>query len=123
MGILAGLWTVAVSYLDGRLHTCPATGCPPSGSGLWDVVVPALSVVLILDSFVCLVGPRRVFYASAALSGVLAASVLLGPSLETMVLYVTLGLLSVEFVLSIIAARWETKVSEQSHPMNLPVFG
>ena len=121
VGILAGLWTVAVFYLDGVAHTCPATGCPPPG--LSGVVVPALSVVLVLDSLVCFIGPKSFFYASAVLSAVLAASMLLTPYLEPLILYLTVGLLGLGFVLSVVAARWETKVSEQSHPMNLPVFG
>ena len=83
----------------------------------------ALSAVLVLDSLVCLVGPRKVFYSSALLSALLAVSVFFSSSFEEVVMYATLGLLGVELVASIVAARWETKVSEQSHPMNLPVFG
>ena len=122
-GVLTGLWTIAAFYLDGVAHTCPSTGCPQTGPALWGIVVLALSAVLVVDSLVCFVGPRRVFYASALLSAVLAVSVFLSSSFEDVVVYATLGLLGVSFVVSVVAARWETKVSEQSHPMNLPVFG
>ncbi len=113
LGILTGLLTVAAWFL----------GATPYSS-LWGTIALTLAVILVLDSLVALVAPKRVFYASALLSVLLGGSVWLGSGSDaTIVTLLTLVLTGVTFVLSVLAARFEPKVSEQSNPMNLPVFG
>ncbi len=84
----------------------------------------ALAVVLIVDSLVALVGPKRIFYSSALLSALLAGSEWIGSgsgaAAATLLVVAAAG---ATLALSVVAARFEPQVSEQSHPMNLPVFG
>lgn len=121
IGVVAGAWVFAAVYLGYLGHqACSGSGCSPTT--LVGTVTEALGIVLALDSFVCLVGPRRIFYASAFLSAILGGAVLLGPA-DTTALIVTLALTFGEFVLSLLAARQGTGMSEQQNPMNLPVFG
>lgn len=108
-----GLWVVAVTYL-GQAGVVEASQ--------WGVLTEGLAVVLILGSLLCMVGPRRVFYVEAVVTLFLAASIVVAPTPDA-IAFVTLGITAVAFVLSATAARWEPRVSEQSHPMNLPVFG
>ena len=83
-----------------------------------------MAVVLTLDSFVALVGPRRIFYASAVLSALLAGSEWLGLGSDATVgNMLAIAVAIVTLVLSVVAARFEPEIPEQSHPMNLPVFG
>ena len=113
LGIIAGVWTVVAS-LEGltRYHS------------LWSPLTTALAAVLVIDSVVCLVGPKLVFYASVVLSILLGGSIFLGSGSDlNLYSLLAIGLAGATFVLSLIAARSESKVSEQSHPMNLPVFG
>ena len=109
LAIATGLWTILTAA-----YSFPTT---------WNPVVFALAVFLVLGSIVSLVGPKSVFYMSALLSAAEATIIFLGSNLTNFFTLVSVGLLAVTFVLCILAARWEVKVSEQSHPMNLPVFG
>ena len=77
---------------------------------------------LVITSLISLFSPRIVFYASALLAVVLDGSLLVGSALN-LVAILTLGLGAVAFVTALAAARREGMVSEQSNPMNLPVFG
>lgn len=102
--------------------------CAPVSIGrctsLFGLLEEALAVVLILDSAICLFGPRKVFYSTAGLSAILAVIVLFASAANPLsVGALTVGLLGVVSIVSVMAARWEPKVSEQAHPMNLPVFG
>jgi Na+/melibiose symporter-like transporter len=83
-----------------------------------------VAIILVLDSLVALVGPKRIFYVSALLSALLTGSEWLGSGADvTAVKVLTIAMACVTLVLSVVAARLEPRVSEQSHPMNLPVFG
>ncbi len=85
---------------------------------------PAFAIALVLDSFVALVGPKRIFYASALLSALMTGSEWLGSGSDaTVVNILAIAMAGVTLVLSVIAARFEPEISEQSHLMNLPVFG
>jgi hypothetical protein len=88
-----------------------------------NIYVVALSVLLFLNSLVTMVGPRLAFYASAVLSVLLGVSMIPNSSLVDPVVLVALGLVVLTFALSAAAARRRTQISEQSNPMNLPVFG
>ena len=90
----------------------------------WATLTLALAVALFFDSFVAFVGPKRIFYSSALLSALLAGSELVGSGpAATPVTFLTIAMAAVTLALSMLAARLETAVSEQSNPMNLPVFG
>ncbi len=112
-GVLTGVWTAVASYTA-------RSSVPTLGFNF----ALSLAILLVIDSLLCLVGPRRIFYTSAFLSAILVAVFVLGSAANaTAVVLITLGMAGVTFVLSILAARSEPKVSEQSNPMNLPVFG
>lgn len=109
LGIVAGSWVILMLGF-GSLTT-------------WSPVVLAVAVLLVLGSILSLVGPKKVFYGSALLSAAQAGVLSLESNLTDFFTLVALGLSGGTFLLCILAARWETKVSEQSNPMNLPVFG
>ncbi len=113
VGILTGLLAVGAS-LSGLTPLRP----------LWVTLALALAIALVLDSFVTLVGPRRIVYVSALLSALLPGSEWLGPGSDaTVVNALAIAMASVTLVLSIITAKFESEVSEQSHRMNLLIFG
>jgi len=92
--------------------------------GYWETLTLALAAVLVLDSIVAFVGPSRIFYSTALVSALLAGSEWVGGGSDAstaILLSVVMG--GATLVLSVGAARFEPKVSEQSNPMNLPVFG
>ena len=112
-GILTGMLAVAEWF----------SGGPPLHP-FWATLALALAIALILDSFVALVGPKRIFYASALLSVLLAWSEWLGSGSDaTVANMLAVAMAGATLALSLIAARFEPRISEQSHPMNLPVFG
>jgi hypothetical protein len=130
VGVAAGALTIGGVYLFGVGQACGGGFFPPSVAlscpafsvfSPWPEIVQAVAAVLILVSLVSYIGPRKFFYGSAVLSALLAILVqesVLNPS----VLF-TFGLAIAAVVLCVVAARWEARVSEQSNPMNLPVFG
>lgn len=90
----------------------------------WVTLALTVAIILVLDSFLALFGPKRIFYVSALLSALMAGSEWLGSGSDaTVVNMLIIAMACVTLVLSILAARLEPKVSEQYHPMNLPVFG
>lgn len=112
-GILTGLMTVG-AWLSELTPLRP----------FWVTLALALAIALVLDSFVVLVGPKRIFYVSALLSALLAGSEWFGSGSDaTVVSVLTIATAGATLVLSIVAARFEPEISEQSNPMNLPVFG
>ncbi len=82
-----------------------------------------MDVVLALGCIGAIVGPRRIFYAPAILSILGAGAAVYGTGPLGWAAWLTLGLGGVSFVLCVVAARMGAPVSEQSNPMNLPVFG
>ena len=112
-GILTGL-LAAGAWFSGLTPLRP----------FWVTLALTVAIILVLNSFVVLVGPKRVFYVSALLSALLTGSEWLGSGTNaTVASMLTIAMACVTLVLSIIAAKLEPQVSEQSHPMNLPVFG
>jgi hypothetical protein len=116
VGLFDGIWILAVQYL-GRLGASVMVND-------WGPLTLALAVVLIVDSFFSMVGPRKAFYVTAVIALLVAGSIfsVVGTGYE-LVADLTVILTLALFVLALVAARREPKVSEQSHPMNLPVFG
>lgn len=91
--------------------------------GIWVWVVTVVSVVLVVDSLVALVGPRMVFYAQAVLAALLIVTEWAASDAASLAMLLVVLAGAVTLVLCILAARHEQRISEQSHPMNLPVFG
>lgn len=122
-GMLAGAWVFGGSYFGGIGRALCGGGPPCVRSASPNFYVVAIAVLLVLNSVVCFFGPRVLFYASGGLSILLAGSVFPSSPLNDPVVWVAFGLAFATLVLSVLAARRMTEVSEQANPMNLPVFG
>jgi hypothetical protein len=112
-GVLTGLLGIG-DWLYGVTHMTMT----------WDGIVVALAALLIADSLIAMIGPRKVFYSVALLSALLAASEWAGArSGLSWGGAVTVVLAVATVALGVAVAFREPGVSEESHPMNLPVFG
>ena len=124
VGVLAGLWAFGGTFADGvarEVSLCSGNAsCPAAGANPF---VMGLAGLLVFASFACLVGTGRVFYAQAVVSVLLGAAMVPNSSLGDSVVDAAFGLVAASFVLSVAAARRRGGFSEQSNPMNLPVFG
>jgi len=89
----------------------------------WVTLTLTAAAILIADSFVVFLGPKGTFYSLAILSAILACSEWFGTESGSMAVLLTVSAAGVTLVLAVVAARFEPRVSEQAHPMNLPVFG
>lgn len=90
----------------------------------WVTLALAVAIALVPDSFVAIIGPKWILYVSALLLALLAGSEWLGSGSDaTAVNLLAIATAGVTLVLSIAAARYGPEISEQSHPLNLPVFG
>ena len=124
VGVVAGLWNVWAYFRECRGVTalCPSLHSAPTGTE--GTVVLGLAVVLVLVSLATFIGPALLFYFSAiagvAIDGLVAINY---SSIAEGSLFVSLILVTVSVVLSFVSATRKTTVSEQSHPLNLPVFG
>jgi hypothetical protein len=132
LGLVNGVWVIAVGAYWNQIFSIGSgdiscTGsCYPAGT---DHIVLVLGVVLLIDSLVCLLAFSRAFYISAILSVLVLLLVLAltaGLSLAwashpAIPATIILGIATA--VLDVIAARRKTYVSEENHPLNLPVFG
>lgn len=124
MGVIAGLWNLWAHFqvCSGPLALCPAVEAAPNGTD--GTIMLVLAVILFLVSLGTFVGPPALFYGSVALGLIIDAIELLNySSISPVDVYITLLLVTVSLGLGLVAARSRTSVSEQSHPMNLPVFG
>ena len=121
LGALSAVWTIVTTYLS--VLPSPACGpivCSTIHNSGW--VVESLAIVLLIVSAACLIGPKSLFYLSSLFSAVLAGTVYALTEF-TAIVAATLVIYAAALVLGVLAARSEASVSEQSHPMNLPVFG
>ncbi len=81
-----------------------------------------LSVILLADSLLCLYGVHHAFLVAAVLSAIILAVGSLAALTD--VAHLALILVSLASVAAnLIAFRATPRLSEQAHPMNLPVFG
>ncbi len=127
-GAAAGLLTLLgnIAYPSFVYPEVCNQGLCTAVSGWVPMVSGALGILLAFDSAICLVGPRKAFYGVTAVSLLIAVLLVMveavrganGPFFWT-----TLALTMSATVLSFLAARTKTAMSEQSNPMNLPVFG
>lgn len=118
VSLINGAWGVVAGLYSTRIFDVQLS---MSGGDFWILVV---GILLLLDSIVCIVGFRTAFYGSAALSVLLILDILLfGAAISDIafIASVLLGLITV--VLDIITVRHREIVSEENHPLNLPVFG
>lgn len=114
------MWTLTGSYtnLFGLLSLCSGENCVSQPFLIGQIVAAVLVLVSIASYF----GPRTILYAVAVLSALLAGFLLFTYALSSSV-DITLGMLVITLILSLMGALRNPRVSEQSHPMNLPVFG
>jgi hypothetical protein len=86
--------------------------------------VLGLAVVLVLISLATFIGPAALFFLTAVVGVAIDALVVINySSIAAGSFLITIILVTVSVVLSVVSATRKTSVSEQSHPMNLPVFG
>jgi hypothetical protein len=123
VSVLAGAWGLFAQLSSCHSGCLPASYTAPN-QGFLGLLFLLLSVVLVIDGLVGFVGPKAVFYAAIVFALLIDVVELLSySSIVQVYFYVTLALVTLSLVLSLGAARARTGVSEQSHPMNLPVFG
>lgn len=112
------LYGMAVAgYWDSIVHLAVGIAGP-------NIILVTAGVILLLDSVVCFFGFTNAFYVSAVLSAVIillevAQSIPLAGTafvVGAILCVVTIGL-------DILGARRKSVVSEENHPLNLPVFG
>jgi hypothetical protein len=129
VGVVAGCWAaIGGSVLSDWLYPplCQTSLCP-LGPG-WVPWVPsavvAVGVALAVASVVAFSLTKKAFYFGALLSAVLATLVYGYMAYSSWGYGWTTVLLAIaSAVLGVLAARKRPGMSEQSNPMNLPVFG
>ena len=124
LGMATGIWALALSFLDGAIHSCPAGGCPAQGVSLSGILVVALGVALAFNSAVSFFWHKGVLYMTSLLSVLLATAVVLNSgAYDRSGLWVCVAIAAVSAAVNLVAARAGTGMAEQANPMNLPVFG
>ena len=124
VGVVAGLWNIWAYFQECRGVTSLCPSLQPAPTGTEGTVVLGLAVVLVLVSLVTFIGPIVLFYLSAVVGVTIDALVVVSySSIEEGSFLVTVILVTVSVVLEIISAVRRTSMPEQSHPMNLPIFG
>jgi hypothetical protein len=132
LSLVGGSWAAFVAYYGANVVSCaPFSTCileqggsgPLSASQLQEALF-VIGAFLALDALVSFVGVRASFILGAALSA--AALVVVAVQWGTYSatdssVAVVLSLLSV--VADVVASRPARGMSEQTNPMNLPVFG
>ena len=127
VGVAAGV-CAALGGIGFPQGAYPPDGCAPGSclgvSSYYPAVVGSLGILLVVACILGFLGPKVAMYAATAVSAAIAA-LTLGVYTEMSLFYfwATLVLASIAAVLAFVAARLQTGMSEQSNPMNLPVFG
>jgi hypothetical protein len=123
--VFVGAWALVQVWAFPTVYACPNGGCPAS------ITIPPeltllFGVLLIADGLICFARLRAAFYAGGLLSVVMAVLVLYQwtgatpPNLA----FVALPVVSLlALIADILALSSKSKLAEQQHPMNLPVFG
>jgi hypothetical protein len=135
LSLVNGIWIIALGAFWNQLLGLELGDISCAGScsffGL-DHIVLVLGVILLVDSLVSFLAFTRAFYVSAAVSALVLLLVLFSvwgsiSSMQVSVNYpaipvsIVLGIVTI--ALDIIAANRKTYVSDEHHPLNLPVFG
>ncbi|MDA4124339.1 MAG: hypothetical protein OK438_02630 [Thaumarchaeota archaeon] len=125
-GVATGLLSTGGSLFSSFAYPSQCPSGAQCASSPWSVItiLGALGILLIFDSAISYVGPRRAFYGETGVS-VLIAVLLVSITGEASATYfwLTLTLALLAAVLSLVAAIPRSALTEQSNPMNLPVFG
>lgn len=124
--LLEGLWVlyIVLSPSPGEGTFCLTCSGPALGAPLFPIL---LGVLLLVDSTLCLLGRWIAFLLGALLSATTIVLVLLHLSelgrsyLEVSTVLTVLSLAAL--ILDVKAAISQPKLSEENHPLNLPVFG
>jgi hypothetical protein len=125
LSLLNGLWAAYIAaVLVNTPSNCPLGGCPVTLSTYLPTLLLVVAVILVIDSLVSLGGFRVGFLLGAVLSAVVLVLVALQwGSLGGLDSYVSAALSVLAIVADAIASRPSGSLSEQTHPLNLPVFG
>jgi hypothetical protein len=123
VSVINGIWGIIAGAYWKMLFQSQSLGVnnilPPT-----NLVIIGIAVLLVLDSVVCLVGISKAFYASAVISlAMVGAEFAMGGGLDTTGAMVALPLMVVTVAMDIVGATRKQYVSEENHPLNLPVFG
>jgi hypothetical protein len=124
VGAAAGFWNIWAHFQSPEASGVFILMQQHAPVGEDGTIVLILAIVLALASLATFVAPASLFYVSAAASLLIDALELLSySSVVQWAFWVTIVLTSLSLGLALLAGRRRTSVSEQSHPMNLPVFG
>ena len=124
VGAVAGIWNIWEYFEDCRGGTSPCPALHTTPTGTEGTAVLGLAVVLLLFSLATYIGPAFLFYVTATAGAAIDCLVAINhTSIAEGSFLVTLILVTASVVLSVASATRRTTVSEQSHPLNLPVFG
>jgi hypothetical protein len=125
LSLLNGLWStyIAIAAMNAPA-SCPEGGCPTTAYTYLLTLLLVVAVALVVDSLTSFRGFRVSFILGAVLSALVVGLVALQWSSFGATVSAVSVLLSVLSVVSdILATRPSKPISEQSHPLNLPVFG
>ena len=125
LNLVAGAWIIYVVLFASRIRTlCPVTGC--AGLSVWGPLFPVLlvGVLLVVDSGICFVEKWFAFPLGGLLSVITIVLVVSQWSvLEAFYVSISIVISVVALILDAKAAVSQSRLSEQEHPLNLPVFG
>ena len=120
--LVTSIWAILAVGSGLSLLTLP-TGNLEGGSTLYAVIL-IFGAILFGDGLACFIGVRRAFQVAVADAVALLVSFSLSQNaLAVATSVVAIALSLVTLVLSVAASRSPGRLSEQTNPMNLPVFG
>jgi len=120
--LITSIWAILAVGSGLSLLTLPTGNLV--GGGTLAAVILIFGAILFVDSLACFIGVRRAFQVAAADAAALLVSFFLSPNaLGVTTSLVAIALSLVTLVLGVAASRRRGKLSEQTNPMNLPVFG
>ena len=118
VSIVDAIWGIAVGV-------APSQTIQRSLVAPWDWLVIALAVLLLVGALISLTGIPAAFYASAALAVLVVIAVVVSEraALADTGILVTVVLGAAAVAADVLAVRMRPQISEENHPLNLPVFG
>ncbi len=123
--LLNAVWAGYISLVAINTPTnCPENGCPIPLFTFLPTVLLVVAIILIIDAGVCFIGFKAGFTIGAILSA--ATIVLVGAQWGRFGNFgasVSVALSIIALVLDFISSRSGKRIPEESHPLNLPVFG
>lgn len=125
VNLLNALWAAYISLVTiNTPANCPQNGCPFSLLTYLPTVLLVVAAILVIDAVICFIGFSVGFIVGAVLSVAIVGLVgaqwgtfgNLGSSLSV-------ALSTIAILLDLISMRSKRRIPEESHPLNLPVFG